>query len=133
MRTAPWSCTPPRCRLRPDLIHVYSLHLLEMLAWKSTLSLSIPYQPTVLTGDKMYKRIWACNSVFTQIRPIANGHVRLSDRLSHPYRTSLPSCPSFMTTLRGAGAAFSRRSLCKNIKNHVRAMVGSNLIINPKK
>jgi hypothetical protein len=34
-----------------------------------------------------------------QLRPIANGHVRPSVRQSCPYTTSLPPCPSSMTTL----------------------------------
>jgi hypothetical protein len=50
----------------------------------------MPCQPTVLTGDKILKQIWACNSIFTQIRRIVNRHVRPSDHSSRPYRTSLP-------------------------------------------
>jgi hypothetical protein len=46
-------CVPPRCDSRSHLTRVCPLHLLEMLAWKSTSPLPMPCQPTVLTGGKI--------------------------------------------------------------------------------
>jgi hypothetical protein len=89
----------PCCHLRLHLTCVHLLHLFEMLAWKSTSHLPMPCQPIVLTGNKTKKQIWACDSVFTQTRPIVDRHIFPSDRPSLPYRTSLSPCPSFMTTL----------------------------------
>jgi hypothetical protein len=44
---------PPREHSRPPLFRVRPLHMLEMLAWKSTSPSNVPCQPTVLTRDKM--------------------------------------------------------------------------------
>jgi hypothetical protein len=42
----------PHCSLHPPFTSVRPLHFLEMLVWKSTLLLPMPYQPTVLSRDK---------------------------------------------------------------------------------
>jgi hypothetical protein len=49
----PQSFAPPRKRLHPPLCRERPLHMLEMLAWKSTSPSNMPCQPTVLTRGKI--------------------------------------------------------------------------------
>jgi hypothetical protein len=45
-------CAPP-CRAHPHLPRLRLLDLFKVLPWKSTSPLSMPCQPTILTGGKM--------------------------------------------------------------------------------
>jgi hypothetical protein len=49
----PQPFVPPRECSRHPLCHARSLHMLEMLVWKSTSPLNMPYQPTVLMRSKI--------------------------------------------------------------------------------
>jgi hypothetical protein len=74
----PLAYAPLCCRSRRHLRCLRPVDLPKVLPWKSTSTLPMPCQPTVLTGGKIFKQIWACNSIFTQTRQIPNGHVRPS-------------------------------------------------------